>query len=60
MDEGVGTGVRINCVSPGQIDMGIDLKGFGMRGTSSQQLPLSSPQTEKVSAMSEVWSFGAE
>lgn len=22
-----GTGVRINCISPGQIDVGVDLKG---------------------------------
>ncbi|KAH7064557.1 hypothetical protein B0J12DRAFT_560247 [Macrophomina phaseolina] len=40
-----GTGVRINCISPGQIDMGIDLKGFDMRGMSSQ-LPPSSLQSE--------------
>lgn len=58
-DGDVGTGVRINCVSPGQIDMGIDLKGFDMRGMSSQQLPPSSLQTEKVSAnvrCLELWS----
>ncbi|GME26972.1 Short-chain dehydrogenase/reductase SDR [Neofusicoccum parvum] len=42
-----GTGVRINCVSPGQIDMGIDLKGFDMRGMNSQ-LPSSSLQSEKT------------
>ncbi|KAL9129769.1 MAG: hypothetical protein Q9217_001881 [Psora testacea] len=34
-----GTGVRINCVSPGQIDVGVDLKGFDMRGMKSQLPP---------------------
>jgi hypothetical protein len=24
-DVGIGTGVRINCISPGQIDVGVDL-----------------------------------
>ncbi|KAI9798417.1 MAG: hypothetical protein M1833_004811 [Piccolia ochrophora] len=33
-----GTGVRVNCVSPGQIDMGLDLKGMDNRGVT-QQLP---------------------
>ena len=34
-----GSGVRINCISPGQIDVGIDLKGFDMRGMKSQLPP---------------------
>lgn len=42
-----GTGVRINCISPGQIDTGVDLKGFDMRGMSSQ-LPSSSLQSKEV------------
>ncbi|KAF1811348.1 NAD(P)-binding protein [Eremomyces bilateralis CBS 781.70] len=41
-----GTGVRINCISPGQIDVGVDLKPSDMRGTSTQ-LPPSSLQTQK-------------
>jgi hypothetical protein len=28
----VGTGVRINCISPGQIDVGVDLKGVCFAG----------------------------
>ena len=43
-----GTGVRINCISPGQIDSGIDLKGFDMRGLQSQ-LPPANLQSEEVS-----------
>ena len=42
-----GTGVRINCISPGQIDIGVDLKGFDMRGLSAQ-FPPSSLQSKKV------------
>ncbi|KAK5149129.1 hypothetical protein LTR04_000049 [Oleoguttula sp. CCFEE 6159] len=42
-----GTGVRINCISPGQIDVGVDLQGFDMRGLSSQ-LPPASLQSEKA------------
>jgi len=42
-----GTGVRINCISPGQIDVGVDLKGFDMRGMSDQ-LPPSSLQSHDV------------
>ncbi|KAL8961228.1 MAG: hypothetical protein Q9183_005341 [Haloplaca sp. 2 TL-2023] len=34
-----GTGVRINCISPGQIDVGVDLKNFDMRGMTSQLPP---------------------
>lgn len=42
-----GTGVRINCVSPGQIDVGVDLKDIDMRGMTSQ-LPPASLQTKEV------------
>jgi NAD(P)-dependent dehydrogenase (short-subunit alcohol dehydrogenase family) len=42
-----GSGVRINCISPGQIDVGVDLKAFDMKGMSSQ-LPPASLQSEKV------------
>lgn len=44
-----GSGVRINCISPGQIDVGIDLKGFDMRGMKSQLPPanLQSAQSQK-------------
>ncbi|KAF2773637.1 NAD(P)-binding protein [Teratosphaeria nubilosa] len=42
-----GTNVRINCISPGQIDIGVDLKGFDMRGLSAQ-FPPSSLQSQKV------------
>ncbi len=44
----IGTGVRINCISPGQIDVGIDLKGFDMRGMKSQ-LPPANLQSAEVS-----------
>lgn len=40
-----GSGVRINAISPGQIDVGIDLKAFDMRGMSAQ-LPPSSLQSK--------------
>ncbi|KAI9792898.1 MAG: hypothetical protein M1835_007577 [Candelina submexicana] len=42
-----GTGVRINCISPGQIDVGVSLQGFDMRGMTSQ-LPPSSLQSKEV------------
>ena len=44
-----GSGVRINCVSPGQIDVGVDLKGFDMRGMTSQLPPanLQSKESQK-------------
>lgn len=42
-----GTGIRINCISPGQIDVGIDLKGFDMRGMTAQ-LPPASLQSKEV------------
>lgn len=41
-----GTGVRINCISPGQIDIGVDLKQFDKRGLSDQ-LPPSSLQSKE-------------
>ncbi|KAK1972960.1 NAD(P)-binding protein [Colletotrichum sublineola] len=31
-----GTGVRINCISPGQIDVGLDLNGADMKGVNPQ------------------------
>ena len=34
-----GTGVRINCISPGQIDVGVSLNGFDMRGMTAQLPP---------------------
>lgn len=42
-----GTGVRINCVSPGQIDVGVDLQGLDTRG-HNYQLPPSSLQSKEV------------
>ncbi|PMD41537.1 NAD(P)-binding protein [Hyaloscypha variabilis F] len=36
-----GTGVRINCISPGQIDVGVDLHNFDMRGMTAQFPPAS-------------------
>ncbi|KAI1804055.1 hypothetical protein F4811DRAFT_553231 [Daldinia bambusicola] len=45
-----GTGVRINCISPGQIDIGVDLQGFDMRGMTSQFPPatLQKPEVQKI------------
>lgn len=43
----LGTGVRINCISPGQIDVGVDLKDIDMRGMASQ-LPPASLQSNEV------------
>ncbi|KAK1512842.1 hypothetical protein CTAM01_00237 [Colletotrichum tamarilloi] len=34
-----GSGVRINCISPGQIDVGLDLNGVDMKGMNSQFPP---------------------
>jgi len=34
-----GTGVRINCISPGQIDVGLSLSGVDIRGMNSQLPP---------------------
>ncbi|KAJ2891755.1 putative cytidine deaminase protein [Zalerion maritima] len=42
-----GTGVRINCISPGQIDVGVDLKGTDMRGMTLQ-FPPASLQTQQM------------
>ncbi|KAG9245116.1 hypothetical protein BJ878DRAFT_503019 [Calycina marina] len=44
-----GSGVRVNCISPGQIDIGIDLQNFDMRGMTSQFPPanLQSKETQK-------------
>ncbi|KAL8644809.1 MAG: hypothetical protein Q9210_007058, partial [Variospora velana] len=36
-----GTGVRINHIAPGQIDVGVDLKNFDMRGMTAQLPPAS-------------------
>ncbi|KAL0938938.1 3-oxoacyl-(acyl-carrier-protein) reductase [Colletotrichum truncatum] len=36
-----GTGVRINCISPGQVDVGLDLNGIDMKGMNSQFPPAS-------------------
>ncbi|MCJ1306802.1 hypothetical protein MMC25_000445 [Agyrium rufum] len=42
-----GTGVRINCISPGQIDSGVSLGGFDMRGMT-EQLPPASLQSKEI------------
>ncbi|CAN8098852.1 unnamed protein product [Discula destructiva] len=41
-----GTGVRINAISPGQVDVGVDLGGMDMRGMTSQ-FPPASLQTKE-------------
>lgn len=41
-----GTGVRINCISPGQIDIGVELKDVGGDKGLSAQLPPASLQSE--------------
>ena len=46
-DYPLGTGVRINCISPGQIDIGVNLDKFDMRGMSAQ-LPPASLQSKEV------------
>ncbi|TDZ13097.1 3-oxoacyl-[acyl-carrier-protein] reductase FabG [Colletotrichum spinosum] len=43
-----GTGVRINCISPGQVDIGLDLNGVDMKGMNSQ-FPPASLQGEEAS-----------
>ncbi|KAL8962247.1 MAG: hypothetical protein Q9193_001320 [Seirophora villosa] len=45
--ESAGTGVRINHIAPGQIDVGVDLKNFDMRGMTAQ-LPPASLQSKEV------------
>ncbi|KAL1302471.1 hypothetical protein AAFC00_002862 [Neodothiora populina] len=42
-----GTNVRINAISPGQIDVGVSLQGMDMRGLNSQ-LPPADLQSDKV------------
>lgn len=44
-----GTGVRINCISPGQIDIGVSLQGMDMKGMTAQLPPaqLQSTETQK-------------
>jgi len=45
-----GSGVRINCISPGQIDVGVDLQGLDMKGMTAQLPPaaLQSQETQKA------------
>jgi len=45
-----GSGVRINCISPGQVDVGVKLEGFDMRGMSSQLPPSTLQSTEAQKA----------
>ncbi|MCJ1288491.1 hypothetical protein MMC34_000019 [Xylographa carneopallida] len=40
-----GSGVRINCISPGQIDIGVDLQGLDMKGMS---LPPAASQSREI------------
>ena len=44
-----GTGVRINCISPGQIDVGVSLDGIDMKGMSAQLPPaqLQTPESQR-------------
>lgn len=44
-----GSGVRINCISPGQVDVGVDLNGTDMRGLTAQFPPasLQTPEAQK-------------
>lgn len=54
-----GTGVRINCISPGQIDIGVDLQGLKtMRGMTSQ-FPPASLQKPEVSSRARLTMIGA-
>ena len=45
-----GTNIRINAISPGQIDQGLDLTKFDMRGMSAQLPParLQSAEVQKA------------
>lgn len=45
-----GSGIRINAISPGQIDIGIDLQAFDRRGMSIQLPParLQSAEAQKA------------
>ncbi|KAK2065816.1 NAD(P)-binding protein [Colletotrichum caudatum] len=45
-----GTGVRINCISPGQIDLGLDLNGADMKGVNSQLPSAGSQGNESAEA----------
>ncbi|KAK4218175.1 3-oxoacyl-reductase [Rhypophila decipiens] len=42
-----GSNVRINAISPGQIDIGVDLHGMDMKGMNSQQFPPMARMQEK-------------
>lgn len=42
-----GSGVRINCISPGQIDIGVNLENVDRKG-QLHQLPPSSLQSKEV------------
>ena len=46
-EQSTGTGVRMNCISPGQIDVGVDLKGSDMKGMKTQ-LPPADLQSAEV------------
>ena len=50
-----GTGVRINCISPGQIDVGVNLGGFDMRGMTAQLPPASLQSKEVLYMMLSYW-----
>src|SRR6186713_678539 len=45
-----GSGIRINAISPGQIDVGVDLQSFDMRGMTAAHPParLQSPEAQKA------------
>ena len=45
-----GSGIRINAISPGQIDMGMDLQAFDKDGPSSQLPPAQLQSTESQKA----------
>ncbi|KAF2463010.1 NAD(P)-binding protein [Lindgomyces ingoldianus] len=42
-----GTGVRINAITAGQIDVGVDLKGAGLEGEQFPPASLQSPEVQK-------------
>lgn len=46
-----GTGVRINCISPGQIDVGVSLQGLDMKGMTAQLPPAQLQNAEVQKAM---------
>ena len=43
-----GTGVRINAITAGQIDVGVDLKGTGLKELEQGQFPPSALQSEEA------------